>query len=97
MKNIPPSALPKFRGVPSEDPDAFLFEFDVLCRRYDYSSYAQKLKLFPAILKDAALKWFMGLDSNSITTWDEMEKVFLKKYQYYYKTRDLIEEIFGMT
>jgi hypothetical protein len=46
MKNIPPSALPNFRGLPSEDPDTFLFEFDVLCRSYDYYFYAHKLKLF---------------------------------------------------
>jgi len=38
----------------------------------------------------------MGLASNSITTWDEMKKVFLKKYQDYCKTGDLMEEIFGM-
>jgi hypothetical protein len=31
MKNILPSALPNFHGFPSEDPDTFLFEFDVLC------------------------------------------------------------------
>ena len=39
----------------------------------------------------------MGLGSKSIATWDEMKKVFLKKYQDYCKTRDLKEEIFGMT
>ncbi len=32
MKNIPPSALPTFCGVSSEDLDAFLLEFNVLCR-----------------------------------------------------------------
>ena len=36
MKNIPHSTLPNFYGLPSEDPDTFLFEFDVLCRSYDY-------------------------------------------------------------
>lgn len=97
MKNSPPSALPNFHGFPSEDLDAFLFEFYVLCRSYSYSSNAHKLKLFPATMKDAALKWFMGLASNSFTTWDEMKKVFLKKYQDYCKTRDLREEICGMT
>lgn len=96
MKNIPPSTLPSFQGASSEDPEAFLFDFDVLCRSYDYSSNAQKLKLFPATLKDEALRWFMGLRSNSIMTWDEMKKVFLRKYQDHCKTRDLKEEIFGM-
>jgi len=39
----------------------------------------------------------MGLYGDSIQTWDEMKKVFLKKYQYYYKGRELKEEIFKMT
>lgn len=55
------------------------------------SSNAQKLKLFPATLKDATLRWFMGLTANSISTWDDMKKAFLKKYQDYVKTRDIRE------
>ena len=35
MKKIPLSALPKFYGKRSEDPDTFLFEFDILCRSYN--------------------------------------------------------------
>ena len=31
MKNIPPSVLPKFYGMASEDLDSFLFEFDIVC------------------------------------------------------------------
>jgi hypothetical protein len=31
MKNIPPSALPHFHGLSSEDLNTFIFEFDVLC------------------------------------------------------------------
>jgi len=69
MKNISPSALPHFHGLTSEDPDTFLFEFTVICRTYDYITDVQKLKLFPSTLKDAALRWFMGLLGHSITTW----------------------------
>ena len=36
MKNIPLSALPTFYGKNNEDPYTFLFEFDILCRRYNY-------------------------------------------------------------
>jgi len=66
MKNIPLSSLPSFQGMTMEDLNTFLFEFDVLCRSYDYISNAQKLKLFHATLKGAALRWFMGLGSASI-------------------------------
>ena len=61
MKNIPPSILPNFYGMTSEDPDSFLFEFDILCRTYGYTDDTHKLRLFPATLKATALKWFMGL------------------------------------
>jgi hypothetical protein len=66
MKNIPLSALPTFYGKRNEYPDTFLFEFDILCRSYNYLQDAQKLKLFPATLEDSALRWFMGLGESSI-------------------------------
>jgi len=89
MKNIPPLTLPHFHGKVHEYLDSFLFEFDILCRSYDYSTEAQKLRLFPATLKDSALHWFMGLEGNTITSWDQMKRVFLSKYQKYCKTRDM--------
>jgi hypothetical protein len=96
MKKIPLSALPNFHGLSSEDPDEFLFEFDILCRSYDYVSNAQKLKLFPATLKGNALRWFMSLGGHVITTWDQMKQKFLNKYQDYYRTREKREELFKM-
>ena len=32
MKNIPPLALSHFYDKVHEDPNSFLFEFDILCR-----------------------------------------------------------------
>ena len=96
MKNIPPSALPHFHGMSSEDLDSFLFEFDILCRGYNYVRDAQKLKFFLATLKDSALRWFMGLGEHTIRTWEEMRYVFLKKYQEYCRTRDSRNDIFRM-
>ena len=55
MKNIPLSTLPNFHGLASEDPDEFSFEFDILCRSYDYIYDTQKLKAFPTTLKGKAL------------------------------------------
>ena len=97
MKNIPPSILPNFYGTSTEDPDSFLFEFDVLCRTYGYTDDTQKLRLFPTTLKGAALKWFMGLGVNTILYWIDMKKIFLKKYQPYCRTRDSKDDIFRMT
>ena len=97
MKAIPLQNLPTFHGLISEDPDAFLFEFDVLCRGYDYTSELQKLKLFPSTLKGAGLCWFMGLGGGTINSWDQMKQTFLLKYQDYCRTRDLKDETFQMT
>ena len=77
MKNIPPSSLPTFYGKNNEDPDTFLFEFDILCRSYNYLQDAHKLKLFPARLKESALRWLMGLGESSIRTWEDMKNTSL--------------------
>ena len=96
MKNIPLSTLLKFHGLSSEDPDEFLFEFDILCRSYDYVPNDKKLKLFPATLKGNALRWFMSLGGHVITTWEQMKQNFLLKYQDYCRTREKREELFKM-
>ena len=96
MKNISPLVLPRFHGRAAEDPDEFLFEFDILYHSYDYITDAQKLKLFPATLKDNALHWFMSLGGGTVTNWDWMKQVFLEKYQEYCNTKDKREELFKM-
>ena len=88
MKNIPPSSLPTFYGKSNEDPDTFLFEFDILCRSYNYLQYSHKLKLFPATLKYFSLRWFMRLGESTIRTWCDMRTSFLQKYQEYCKPKD---------
>jgi hypothetical protein len=70
MKNFPLSALPNFHGLSSKYPDEFFFEFDILCKSYDYITNAKKLKLFLVKLKGNALRWFMSLGGHVITTWD---------------------------
>jgi hypothetical protein len=96
MKEITLQNLSTFHGLILEDPDEFLFKFDVLCKGYDYTYEPQKLKLFPSTLKGAALRWFMGLGGGTINSWDEMKQSFLTKFQDYCRTRDLKDEIFQM-
>lgn len=88
MKNVNPSILPTFHGMTTEDLGAFLFD--------NYVDDAQKLKLFLATLKNATLRWFMGLGEYTITSWDEMKKTFLKKYQDYCRSKDSKVDIFKM-
>ena len=96
MKNISPSILLNFYGLRSEDPETFLFEFEVLCRTYDYLEDSQKLKLFPSTLKGAALKWFMGLVTQYIRTWNDMKKEFLDRYLDYCMPTNHKDEVFKM-
>jgi hypothetical protein len=93
MKNIPLSALPTFYSKNSEDPDTFLFEFEILSRRYNYLEDVHKLKIFLATLKDSALRWFMGLGESSIRSWESMKDIFLKKYQDYCNTKESRNDI----
>jgi len=96
MKNISPSVLPNFYGLRSEDPETFLFEFEVLCRTYDCMEDFQKLKLFPSALKGAALKWFMGLVTQSIRTWNDMKQKFLDRYLDYCMPTNHKDDVFKM-
>jgi len=96
MKNIPPSILPNFKGMISEDPETFLFEFEIICRSCGSSLHIQKLNLFPSTLKDRAIKWFMNLGTNFIRTWDDMKSVFLEKIKNYFIHHDLTNQIFNM-
>ena len=69
MKNIYPYVLPYFLGMPTEDPDSFLFEFAILCQSYNYVNDAKKLIFFSTTLKDSTLRWFMGLGEYTIRSW----------------------------
>lgn len=89
LKNIPTVALPKFYSLITKDPETFLFDFDILCRSYDYTTNGHKLKLFPSTLKEAALRWFIRLGTNAVADWNAMRNLFLSKYKEYYRGLDL--------
>lgn len=85
-----------FHGLTLEYLDAFLFEFDVLCRGYDYTTNPQKLKFFPSTLNGTTLCWFMGLDGGTINNWNKLKNTILNKYQDYFQTRKLKDEVLNM-
>ena len=47
---------------------------------------AVKLSFVPFALKNIAKKWLYNLVENSITTWDNFAKAFLKKFYPIHKT-----------
>ena len=49
------------------------------------------------MLKEDALKWFVGLGEHTITNWEDIRKIFLKKYQAYCKSKDSKDDTFRMS
>ncbi|KAD3336478.1 hypothetical protein E3N88_31997 [Mikania micrantha] len=74
---------PKFHGLPDEDPNAHVGQFLRICDTFKIkgvSDDAVFLRLFPFSLEDKAITWLESLPTGSITTWDEMQEMFLTKY-----------------
>jgi len=75
--------LPSFYGLDNEDPYKHLDEFLEICltmRLQNISEDALRMRLFPFSLKDRAKYWLNSLETNSITSWAQMQHEFLKKY-----------------
>ncbi|XP_073041926.1 uncharacterized protein [Primulina eburnea] len=73
----------KFRGSPSEDPNAHLEKFLSICdtiKCNGVSTDVIRLRLFPFSLKGAAMEWLRDLPAGSITTWDGLVEVFMHRY-----------------
>ena len=54
-KSISPHVLPNFHSLENEDPDVFLFQFELLCRGYGYCDEDQNLNVFPLTLEGETL------------------------------------------
>ena len=55
-----------------------------------------KTQMVPSTLKGAALKWFMGLVTQSIRTWNDMKQAFLDRYLDYCMPTNHKDEVFKM-
>ena len=75
--------LPTFHDLAGEDPNQNLKEFHIVCssiKPLGISMEQVKFRAFPFSLADNAKEWLYYLLSRTITTWNEMKKVFLEKY-----------------
>ncbi|KAF7841651.1 uncharacterized protein G2W53_003949 [Senna tora] len=75
--------LPKFRGLMNEDPYQHLKEFYVVCSSMKPERVAEeqiKLRAFPFSLDVAAKEWLFYLPTGSVTSWEEMMRLFLDRY-----------------
>ncbi|CAL1352873.1 unnamed protein product [Linum trigynum] len=72
-----------FSGASSEDPHEHLRRFASICdtmKSPTVSDDAIRLRMFSFSLLGNASHWFQNLTPHSITTWGQLEKVFLDKY-----------------
>ena len=105
VPNLPPNVtfelkphytqmLPKFAGL--EDAYLFLREFEEVCSMMQFPNVpidVVRMKLIPFALRDSAKRWMYGLTANSVTSWDDFVKLFLRKYFPNAKTVKLRNEI----
>ncbi|CAH9105229.1 unnamed protein product [Cuscuta epithymum] len=91
--------LPKFHGLPGEDPHKHLKEFHVVCSTMKPTGVPEdhiKLRAFPFSLDGAAKDWLYYLPSGCITSWNDMKKMFLENYFPATRTAVLRKEICGI-
>ncbi|XP_062161981.1 uncharacterized protein LOC133869015 [Alnus glutinosa] len=91
--------LPTFHGLTGEDPHKHLKELHVVCTSMKPTGVTEeqiKLRAFPFSLKDSAKDWLYYLPSGSITTWNEMKRLFLEKYFPASRASNIRKEICGV-
>jgi hypothetical protein len=93
-------SLPTFLGLTHENPYDFLSEFQTICSTIQLTGFTEdalKMCLFIFALKDRAKHWFQSLEPNSITSWDQLQLVFLKQYFPIGRTNDTRRAITSIT
>jgi len=75
--------LPRFHGLASEHPHKHLKEFHIVYATMKPQGVPKehvKLKVFPFSLQDIAKDWLYYLPPGSITSWDNLKRLFLEKF-----------------
>jgi len=86
--------LPKFTSL--VDAYSFLREFKDVCSVMHFPNIhidVMRMKLIPFTLKDSAKRWMYGMTANSVTSWNDFVRLFLRKYFPNAKTVKLKTEI----
>jgi hypothetical protein len=93
-------SLSTFLGLTHENPYDFLSEFQTICSTIQLMGFTEdalKMRLFIFALKDRAKHWFQSLEPNSITSWDQLQQIFLKQYFPIGRTNDTRRAITSIT
>jgi len=87
----------QFSGSPTEDTNLHISTFLRLSVTHRANQEATRLHLFPFSLKDRAGTWFHSLEVGSITSWDQMRRVFLARFFPPSKTAQLRAKLYQFT
>ncbi|XP_050875237.1 uncharacterized protein LOC127078861 [Lathyrus oleraceus] len=83
-----------------EDPHKHLKEFQVVCftplRPEGITEDHIKLRAFPFSLQGVANDWLYYLELNSVTTWNDLKRVFLERYFPASRAASIRKEIYGI-
>ncbi|XP_025979703.1 uncharacterized protein [Glycine max] len=91
--------LPKFHGLAGEDPHKHLKEFHIVCSTMKPPDVQEDhifLKAFPHSLEGVAKDWLYYLAPRSITSWDDLKRVFLEKIFPASRTTAIRKDISGI-
>ena len=91
--------LPKFLGLAGEDPHKHLKEFHVVCSTMKPHGVEEdhiKLRAFPFSLDGSAKDWLYYLHPGSITSWQDMKRMFLEKFFLASRAASIKKEICGI-
>jgi hypothetical protein len=92
--------LLSFYGLDNKDPYKHLDEFleiYLTMRLQNITEDALRMRLFPFSLKDKVKYWLNSLETNSITSWAQMQHEFLKKYFTIGETIQIRKSITGFS
>ncbi|GJX83252.1 DNA-directed DNA polymerase [Tanacetum coccineum] len=84
------------RGTTNEEPYGFISEFFSIADTHEITGLTKddiRLQLFSYTLKDRAKHWFNSLPRQSVTTWADMQKLFLEEFYPISKTSDVRNKI----
>lgn len=91
--------LPKFNGLPGEDPYRHINEFLITYSTMQPGGIEEeqiKLRAFPFSLQGLAKDWLYYMPPGSFTTWTGLHKAFLEKYFSASRIGSIRKEICGI-
>ncbi|TYG40252.1 hypothetical protein ES288_D12G078300v1 [Gossypium darwinii] len=91
--------LPKFNGLPGEDPYRHINEFLITCSTIQPDGIEEeqiKLRAFPFSLQGLAKDWLYYMPPGSFTTWIGLHKAVLEKYFSASRIGSIRKEICGI-